>query len=68
MTSQFESFTDKGILINSGEFDGLTSADGFNAIADKLAAMGIGERQVNYRLRDWGVFSSALLGCTNPQC
>lgn len=45
--------TDKNSLINSGEFDGLSNEAGFNAIADKLVEMGVGQRKVNYRLRDW---------------
>lgn len=49
-----EAMTDKGTLFNSGEFDGLSHEDGFNAIADKLVAQGVGQRKVNYRLRDWG--------------
>lgn len=58
--------TEKGTLVNSGEFDGLSSEDGFNAIADKLASMGIGERQVNYRLRDWGVSRQRYWGAPIP--
>lgn len=50
-----QALTEKGVLFNSGEFSGLDYEAGFNAIADKLAAMGVGERKVNYRLRDWGV-------------
>ena len=50
-----EAMTDKGALFNSGEFDGLDNEAGFNAIADKLVAKGVGQRKVNYRLRDWGV-------------
>lgn len=46
--------TGKNTLFNSGEFDGLDYTAGFNAIADKLVALGVGERKVNYRLRDWG--------------
>ena len=37
-------FTEKGVLVNSGEFDGLDFAAGFKAIADKLASKGIGVR------------------------
>lgn len=59
-----EAMTEKGVLFNSGEFDGLDHEAGFNAIADKLVEKGVGERKVNYRLRDWG-FSSTLLGCAN---
>ena len=44
-----------GRLINSGEFDGLSSMEAFNAIADALEKKGRGRRQTNYRLRDWGV-------------
>lgn len=61
-----EALTEKGTLINSGEFDGLSFEDGFNAIANKLAEMGIGERQVNYRLRDWGVSRQRYWGAPIP--
>jgi len=46
--------TEKGRLFNSGEFDGLDFDAAFNAIADKLVSQGVGQRKVNYRLRDWG--------------
>ena len=49
-----QALTEKGVLFNSGEFDGLDFEAAFNAIADKLVAKGVGERKVNYRLRDWG--------------
>ncbi|RTE87809.1 leucine--tRNA ligase [Aliidiomarina sp. B3213] len=59
-------FTDNGTLINSSEFDGLDIKSGFNAIADKLESMNIGERQVNYRLRDWGVSRQRYWGAPIP--
>ncbi|WP_066014978.1 leucine--tRNA ligase [Endozoicomonas atrinae] len=59
-------FTEKGKLVNSGEFDGLTSEEAFNAIADRLIAEGKGERQVNYRLRDWGVSRQRYWGAPIP--
>ncbi len=59
-------FTEKGRLIHSGEFDGLTSQEAFNAIADQLIAQGKGEKQVNYRLRDWGVSRQRYWGAPIP--
>ena len=59
-------FVEKGVLVNSGEFDGLSSADAFNAIATHLAQAGKGERKVNYRLRDWGVSRQRYWGAPIP--
>ena len=61
-----EAMTEKGTLFNSGEFDGLNHEDGFNAIADKLVAQGVGQRKVNYRLRDWGVSRQRYWGAPIP--
>ena len=59
-------FVDKGVLVNSGEFDGLDFTRAFDAIADALAAKNLGERRVNYRLRDWGVSRQRYWGCPIP--
>jgi leucyl-tRNA synthetase len=59
-------FVDKGILEDSGEFDGLSSEQAFAAIGDWLEQAGKGRRQVNYRLRDWGVSRQRYWGCPIP--
>ncbi|MGI9275768.1 MAG: leucine--tRNA ligase [Endozoicomonas sp.] len=59
-------FTEKGKLVNSGEFNGLAFEEAFNTIANKLVSEGKGERQVNYRLRDWGVSRQRYWGAPIP--
>ena len=59
-------FVDKGLLVNSGEFDGLDFEQAFAAIADQLVERGCGRRQVNFRLRDWGVSRQRYWGCPIP--
>ncbi|WP_299231233.1 leucine--tRNA ligase [uncultured Halomonas sp.] len=55
-----------GILINSGEFDGLDFEAAFDAIAAKLAELGRGEVKSHYRLRDWGVARQRYWGAPIP--
>ena len=58
--------TERGWLINSGEFSGMDFDAAFEALAAKLEAGGIGKRQINYRLRDWGVSRQRYWGCPIP--
>lgn len=59
-------YTEKGLLVNSAPFDGLTSEAAFDAIAQHLIDAGLGEKQINYRLRDWGVSRQRYWGAPIP--
>ena len=59
-------FTDYGVLRNSGQFDGLTSEQAFEAIAEWLQQQDKGKRKVNFRLRDWGISRQRYWGCPIP--
>ncbi len=57
-------YTDDGVLINSGPFDGQPNRAAMQGITEFLTAQGIGKATVNYRLRDWGISRQRYWG--NP--
>lgn len=59
-------FCDDGILVNSGEFDGLSGDEARDAIAVHLTKIGKGCKKVNYRLRDWSVSRQRYWGAPIP--
>ncbi|MEX0619450.1 MAG: leucine--tRNA ligase [Pseudohongiellaceae bacterium] len=61
-----EAFVEKGVLMNSGRFDGLDFTKAFDAIESHLKQAGKGEKRVNFRLRDWGVSRQRYWGTPIP--
>ncbi|MDP2903468.1 MAG: leucine--tRNA ligase [Methylovulum sp.] len=61
-----QAYTVKGVLKNSGAFDGLSSEQAFVQIAQTLEQDGKGQRKVNFRLRDWGVSRQRYWGAPIP--
>ncbi len=63
---QDEAFVETGVLVNSGQFDGLPSTDAKAAITQFLANEGRGEERVQFRLRDWLVSRQRYWGTPIP--
>ncbi len=65
---QEASWSDKEnvVLINSGDFTGLSFEDAFDQMAEQAESNDFGERKINYRLRDWGVSRQRYWGCPIP--
>ncbi|TGG92763.1 leucine--tRNA ligase [Natronospirillum operosum] len=59
-------YSAKGIVMNSGDYNGMTSEAAFDAIAEYLEKAGKGKHTVNYRLRDWGVSRQRYWGAPIP--
>ncbi|WP_417831182.1 leucine--tRNA ligase [Terasakiella sp.] len=65
-TIENDAFTDDGVMINSYFMTGMSVAEAKKAIFAKCAELNIGEKEVNYRLRDWGVSRQRYWGCPIP--
>ncbi len=61
-----DAYTEHGITINSGEFDGLDHQSAIDAIAAALEKKGLGRKKVQWRLRDWGISRQRYWGCPVP--
>ncbi len=61
-----EAFVEDGLHINSDFMDGLTVPEAKATVADRLEAGGAGDREINFRLRDWGVSRQRYWGCPIP--
>jgi leucyl-tRNA synthetase len=67
-TEWHDGFGDKanGVLVNSGQYDGLNFKDALEAVAADLAAKGLGEKKTTWRLRDWGISRQRYWGTPIP--
>ncbi len=59
-------YTDDGVLVNSGPFDGTPNRQALEDIAAHLETGGIGKKTVSYRLRDWGISRQRYWGAPIP--
>ena len=56
----------RGVCVNSGKYDGLNYEQAVDAVAADLAAKNLGEKKVQFRLRDWGISRQRYWGCPIP--
>ena len=61
-----KAYIEEGVMINSGQFDGLNNIQGIEKVIDYLESKGLGKRTVNYRLKDWLISRQRYWGTPIP--
>jgi len=59
-------FVEEGVMVNSGEFDGMNNIDAIESISEWFEEKGCGKRTVNYKLRDWLISRQRFWGTPIP--
>lgn len=66
VTKMSKAYVDEGVLVNSGEFDGMNNKEAIEKISDYIEKNKLGERKVNYKIRDWCISRQRYWGSPIP--